>query len=109
AAAESGHDLTVDLVCMDEIWADTDDRRAQAARPAMATRHDSQKLLASTAGTERSTFYLRKQAAGRAAVTEGRTEGIAYLEFAFAEDDDPEDPRTWWANMPALGYTISER
>jgi len=108
-AAESGHSLTVDLVCMDEIWADTDDRREQAARPAMATRHDSQKLLASTAGTEKSTFYLRKQAAGRAAVTEGRTEGMAYLEFAFAEDDDPEDPRTWWANMPALGYTISER
>lgn len=109
SSEDAGHSLTVDMVCMDEIWADVDDRREQAALPAMATRHDAQKLLASTGGTDKSTFYLRKQAAGRAAVEAGRTTGMAYLEFAFDRKDDPEDPATWWANMPALGHTISER
>ncbi len=106
---DAGHSLTVDMVCMDEIWADQDDRREQASIPAMATRHDSQSRLTSTGGTDKSVLYLRKQAAGRAAVTAGRREGIAYAEWAFDPKDDPEDPRTWWANMPALGYTITER
>lgn len=109
SSEDAGHSLTVDLVCMDEIWADVDDRREQAAIPAMATRHDRQKILASTGGTDKSTLYLRKQALGRDAVVSGRTDGIAYLEFAFDRDDDPEDPATWRRNMPALGYTITER
>lgn len=109
SSEDAGHSLTVDLVCMDEIWADADDRREQAAIPATATRHDHQKLLASTGGTDKSVFYLRKQAIGRASVNAGRTDGVAYLEFSFDRDDDPEDPRTWWANMPALGHTITER
>lgn len=109
SSQDAGHSLTVDLVAMDEIWADIDDRREQAALPAMATRHDRQKILASTGGTDKSVLYLRKQAAGRSTVTEGRTEGMAYCEFAFDRDDDPEDPKTWRANMPALGYTITER
>lgn len=109
SSEDAGHSLTVDQVAMDEIWADVDDRREQAALPAMATRHDRQKILASTGGTEKSTLYLRKQDAGRSAVTEGRTEGMAYLEYAFDRKDDPEDPETWRRNMPALGYTITER
>ena len=106
---QAGHGSVVDLAAMDEIWADTDDRREQATIPAMATRHDRQKIVTSTAGTDRSVLYLRKQAIGRAAVMEGRREGMAYLEFSFSPDDDPEDPKVWWANMPALGYTITER
>ena len=109
---EAGHGSTVDLVAMDEIWADADDRREQAAIPATATRHDRQKLITSTGGTDRSVLYLHKQAAGRAAVAEGRTEGMAYLEFSAdpdASDFDPEDPELWWSCMPALGYTITER
>lgn len=109
SSEDAGHSLTVDLACLDEIWADVDDRREQAAIPAMATRHDRQKLLASTGGTDRSALYLQKQAAGRDAVVAAKTSGMAYVEFAFDPDDDPEDPRTWWKSMPALGHTIYER
>jgi hypothetical protein len=51
----------------------------------------------------------RKQAAGRAAVAEGRTEGIAYFEWSADSKDDPENPDTWEGCMPALGFTITRR
>jgi len=78
----------------------------------MATRHDRQTQLASTGGTQKSTLYLRKQAAGRAAVDAGRTEGMAYIEFSADPDEpgyDPENPALWYRVMPALGHTITER
>lgn len=109
---EAGHGSVVDLGVMDEIWADTDDRREQALIPATATRADRQKLISSTAGTQASVLYARKRAAGRAAVEQGRTEGMAYLEFSADPDDpqfDPEDPALWRRVMPALGPTITER
>ena len=109
---DAGHGSTIDMAVMDEIWADEDERREQAAVPAMATRKDRQKLIVSTAGTEASTFFLRKQAAGRAAVDAGRTEGIAYVEFSADPHDpayDPENPDLWRQVMPALGHTITER
>ena len=105
----AGHGSTVDLVEMDEIFDDEDDRREQAAIPATATRKDAQALLSSTAGTEKSMLYLRKQEAGRAAVVAGRREGMAYFEFSADPEDDPEDPTTWRSCHPALGFTISER
>lgn len=106
---EAGHGSTIDLAVMDEIWGDEDMRREQAMVPAMATRHDRQKLMTSTAGDDSSTLLLAKQAAGRSAVADGKREGIAYFEWSADRDDDPEDPRTWRQNMPALGYTITER
>lgn len=112
SSADSGHSLTIDMACMDEIWADKDERREQAANPAMLTRTDRQKLLASTAGTDASTLFLRKQAIGRAAVDAGSTTDMAYLEYSAdpkARDYDPEDPKLWWGIMPALGYTLTER
>lgn len=106
---EAGHGSTIDLGIMDEVFADEDDRREQALLPAMATRHDHQKLVTSTAGTEKSVVLNRKQAAGRAAVEAGRREGTAYFEWSADPDDDPERPETWWKCMPALGFTITER
>lgn len=109
---EAGHSLVVDLASQDEIWADTDNRRDAAVAPAMITRHDRQKIVASTGGTEKSTLYLGKQTAGRTAVMEGRREGMAYLEFSAdheASDYDPEDPKLWRRTMPALGHTVTER
>ena len=47
-------------------------RRDQAADPAMLTIPDSQKLIATTAGTDASTVFLEKQAKGRASVDAGR-------------------------------------
>ena len=108
-AEDSGHGSIVDLGVIDEIFADQDDRREQAFIPAMATRHDRQKLITSTAGTEKSVVFNRKQAVGRQAVEAGRREGTAYFEWSADPKADPEDPNTWWSCMPALGFTITER
>lgn len=106
---ESGHGGTIDLAALDEIFADEDNRREQAVVPAMQTRHDRQKLITSTAGTNKSLVLLRKQRAGRHAVETGRRDGIAYFEYSAFDGADPEDPATWWSCMPALGYTMTER
>ena len=108
-AEDSGHGSVVDLGVIDEVFADQDDRREQAFIPAMATRHDRQKLITSTAGTEKSSVFNRKQTVGRQAVEAGRTEGSAYFEWSADPKSDPEDPATWWSCMPALGFTITER
>lgn len=112
SSESAGHGKTIDLVMMDEVWDDVDSSREQALGPAMITRHDAQKLVASTAGTAKSTFLDGKMAAGRAAVDEGRTSGVAYFEWSADPTEpgyDPEDPALWWQVMPALGYTITER
>jgi len=106
---DAGHGKTVDLAVMDEIYADEDMRREQAMIPAMATRHDRQKLMTSTAGTAKSRLLAVKQAAGRAAVDSDKRESIAYFEWSVDKDADPEDPKVWRECMPALGITIWER
>lgn len=111
-AASSGHGSVVDAILLDEIFADTDNRREQAFVPAMATRHDRQKMVISTAGDETSVLYNRKQSRGRASVAGGANTGVAYLEYSADPSDpgyDPESPETWRRCMPALGYTITER
>lgn len=105
----AGHGMTIDMAILDEIFADVDDRREQAMVPAMATRHDRQKLVTSTAGDDTSLLLMRKQAAGRTAVEKDVREGVAYFEWSAEEGDDPEDPDVWRRVMPALGHTITER
>lgn len=108
----AGHGLVIDAAFLDEIFDDKDDRREQTLVPAMATRHDRQKLVSSAAGDQTSTLFLRKQEAGRQAVEEDRREGMAYLEYSAdknAPGYDPESPEVWRECMPALGITISER
>lgn len=108
SAEEAGHGRTIDQGVIDEAFADEDDRREQAILPAMATRPDAQLFVFSTMGTQRSTYLNRKVATGRAAAEEGLTFGIAYFEWSAPLDADPDDPETWHACMPALGYTITE-
>jgi hypothetical protein len=105
---EAGHGKTLDLGVIDESFADIDDRREQAMKPSMLTRPSAQILNISTAGTDRSPFLKRKVDTGRAAVANGVTQGLAYFEWSADEDADIYDPETWWACMPALGYTIDE-
>lgn len=108
-SAAAGHGQTIDLGVLDELFKDEDGRREQAMQPAMATRHDSQKLWCSTAGDEKAIVLARKVAAGREAVRDGRNTGVAFFEWSADPDADPESPATWQTCMPALGYTISER
>lgn len=108
SGAESGHGKTVDLGVKDEFFADVDDRRDQALVPAMMTRADAQVLTTSTMGTDESLPLNRAVERGRAAVTAGQTQGIAYFEWAADPSADADDPETWWSCMPGLGLTVTE-
>lgn len=105
---DAGHGKTVDLGVKDEFFADFDDRRDQALAPAMLTKPAAQVLTASTAGTDASVPLNKLVARGRQAVDAGKRSGIAYFEWSADPLDDPDDPETWWACMPALGHTITE-
>jgi phage terminase large subunit-like protein len=41
-------------------------------------------------------------------VEAGQTDGVCYFEWSAGDDDDPDDPATWWGCMPALGHTVTE-
>lgn len=105
----AGHGQTVDLGVLDEMFDDEDDRREQAFLPAMATRHDAQTLICSTAEDARGVVLRHKRRQGRAAVDAGVREGTAYFEWSADPNDDPESPETWRRCHPALGITIAER
>ncbi|MEV0963271.1 terminase [Streptomyces sp. NPDC049910] len=108
----AGHGPPLDLGEIDEAFAHEDDRLEQAFSPAMLTRPMAQLWWASAGGTERSVFLNKKREQGRALVEElwrtGRHPRTAYFEW-FAPDDMPrDDPATWRATLPALGYTVTE-
>lgn len=105
--ATSGHGKGLHASAEDEIFADTDTWRDQVFGPALLTVADSQTVKTSTAGTMASTHYNALRRAGREAVSEGRDEGMCYLEFSADDDWNYEDPNTYWDHMPALGYTIT--
>ena len=105
----AGHGITkVGFAGIDESFADVDFRREQALQPSMATVKDAQIWNVSTAGTERSVYLRNKIDQGRLFASEGRTTGTAYIEYSIPDDADCDDPETWWAFMPSLGWTINE-
>lgn len=104
----AGHGRTLDLGIIDEAFDDTDDRREQAMIPAMATRRMAQLIVASTMGTDKSTYLNRKVDAGRdAALAADPNSRIAYIEYAVPLDEDIDDERIWAKYMPAFDITIS--
>lgn len=106
--ASAGHGRVLDLGIIDEAFDDYDDRREQAMLPAMITKPEAQLWVVSTQGTDASVYLNRKVDQGRAAVLEGRTEGICYFEWSVPDDADLDDPASWWLGMPALGFTQTE-
>lgn len=104
---ESGHGKTIHLAVLDEAFAHEDNRLEQALMPAMLTIPDSQMLIISTAGTEKSVFLRRKVEAGRSAIADGRSDGIAYTEYSADKDADHADPDVWRSCMPGLGHTTT--
>jgi hypothetical protein len=104
----SGHGQTLDLGVIDEAFAQKDERLVQAFRPAMVTRGSAQLWILSTMGDEESVFLHDRVDDGRARVEAGECSGVAYFEWSARDDDDPDDPATWWGCMPALGYTVSQ-
>jgi hypothetical protein len=108
STSSSGHGRVMDMGVVDEAFDDMDDRREQAMIPAMATKTDAQLFVVSTAGTDQSLYFNRKVAAGRAAVMDGRNEGIAFFEWSAPDDAATTDRDLWPTFMPALGETIDE-
>jgi hypothetical protein len=104
----SGHGFYLDLGVVDEAWAQTDERLTQAFRPAMMTRRDAQMWVCSTEGTDESVFLNDRCEDGRARVEADNRHGVCYFEWSAGEDEDPDDPATWWGCMPALGHTVTE-
>ena len=104
----SGHGFDLDLGMIDEAWAQRDSRLIQAFRPAMMVRPAAQIWITSTMGTELSTFWNDLVDDGRARAEAGEVTAAAFFEWSAGDDDDPDDPATWWACMPALGHTVTE-
>ncbi|MFM9634757.1 terminase [Streptomyces galilaeus] len=108
----AGHGPPLDLGMMDEFFAHVDDRLEQAFSPAMLTREMAQLWWASAGGTEKSVPLNKKRQQGRALIEELWRTGVfphtAYFEWFAPEDLDRSDPATWWATLPALGYTVNE-
>lgn len=108
ASETAGHGMVLDFAVLDEIFADTDNRREQALIPAMITKVNAQMLVCSTAGTGASTVYNRKVRIGRKAVLEDRRSDMAYFEWSAPEDADVlHDEERWVEWMPAFGHTQS--
>ena len=102
----AGHGRSWDLGIIDEAFDDEDDRREQSIIPAMAARADAQVMVASTAGTLRSTYLRRKIEAGRLAAELDSGHGVAFFEWSIPDAADVDDPEVWWEHMPALGRAI---
>lgn len=109
---KAGHGPPLDLGMMDELFAHEDDRLEQAFSPAMLTRPMAQLWWASAGGTEKSIPLNKKREQGRAMIEELWRTGVhpraAYFEWFAPDDLDRGDPATWWATLPALGYTVTE-
>jgi phage terminase large subunit-like protein len=109
ASGESaGHGQTLDLGVIDEAFAQKDERLVQGFRPAMLTRPAAQMWIVSTMGAEDSIFLHDRIDDGRARVEADERSGVAFFEWSAYDDDDPDDPATWWRCMPALGRTVTE-
>lgn len=115
---KAGHGPPLDLGFIDEAFAHEDDRLEQAFSPAMLTRAMAQLWWASAGGTTKSVWLNKKRENGRAlieALWEALAEDpaaarprTAYFEWYAPEDMPRDDPATWRATLPALGYTVTE-
>jgi hypothetical protein len=103
------HGKTSDLVVIDEPWSfDLIKGRQidQGIVPTQATKPNAQVWKVSTAGDANSLWWLGTVESGRAAVLAGRSEGLAYFEWACPNELDPCDEASWPAYHPAYGRTI---
>jgi hypothetical protein len=108
---DAGHSETLDLAVIDEAWSQEDARVEQGLSPTMITRPEPQLWVPSTAGTLKSAYLRGKIDAGRERLTGTRSNksSVAYFEWSAPPEADPADPATWWATMPALGWTVTEQ
>ena len=104
----AGHGTQIDTAVVDEAWKFTDFSLDQGLSPAMITRSRPQMWIISTAGHDGSTYLKAKVEAGRDAVRDKCSDGLAYFEWSAEDGADPSDPATWWSCIPSLGHTVAE-
>jgi hypothetical protein len=75
----------------------------QTILPTFTTRRMRQLILIGTAGTDLSVYLARYLALAR-----GGAEGVAVIEYGATDDDDPEDPATWWRVHPGLAAGLTD-
>ena len=103
---DAGHGETLAEAHIDEAFAHQDARVEQSVSPMMVTVRGAQKWVLSAAGDGDSTFLWGKVEAGRARCESGIHGRTAYFEYSAPVDADRDDPATWLACHPAIGYTI---
>jgi hypothetical protein len=106
---DAGHGGSLDLAQIDEAFALTDDRLEQGLKPTMITRRSPQTWIVSAAGDDDSVYLKAKLEVGRERARLGQATGSAYFEWSADDDMPADDPATWWACHPALGFTITEK
>jgi phage terminase large subunit-like protein len=98
------------LAQLDEARELTEDQGADLEAgifPTQATGRGGQTWIVSNAGTTSSTWLRKWRDIGRAAVAEGRTDRIAFVEYSADPDADRDDPATWLACHPGLGHHVN--
>lgn len=106
---DAGRGGSIDLAVIDEARQLGEGAVEAAIDPTMTTRPCAQKVLASNAGDDTSTWWADKLALGRLFVDVGRLDGVALVDYGAGVDDDPADPATWARAMPAWGALTQSR
>jgi hypothetical protein len=98
------------LVIIDEARDISPERGADLEGAAFPTRATitggAQTWILSSAGDASSVWLARWRDMGRAAVAAGKTNRLAYFEYAAPADADPDDEATWWQAHPGLGHQV---
>lgn len=98
-----------DLAMIDEAREFTADQGADieaAVLPTGATGAGGQLWIVSNAGDQSSSWLARWRDLGRQSITDPDSP-IFYLEYAAPADADPDDPDTWAAGHPGIGYHVN--
>lgn len=109
--ADALHGTSNHLVAIDEAWA-FDWARGNELEAAILPTFaavDGQLWIVSTAGTAASTWLKSLVDKGREAAGAAEAEGLAYFEWAIADDADPADLDAVEAAHPAHGITLRRR
>jgi hypothetical protein len=75
--------------------------------PTQATGNGGQTWVVSNAVTSESVWLKEWVDRGRAAVEDGRQDGIAYFEWSADPEADLDDPATWEGCHPGLGHHVN--
>ena len=98
----SGRGFSADRQVLDEAY-NLPDMELAAMMPTLSARPDTQLIFTSSAGMAESDTLRRIRKRGM----DGDGQRFAYLEWSVPEASNLDDPATWAASNPGMGYRIS--